>query len=497
MKNKLFKFFMAMIMTYLTLCVSISFSAYHHMNENDSDQFTDVYSSKEHTKLDSCALCHSGGQYEKKPGVYITMGSCQWCHYKFGYNGSGNIEDTLNSYGNDYKINGRDANAVRKIDTLDSDGDGFSNNEEILLLRYPGDENDHPNKVVAPFRVYSKADLNRLPQRTQFMLMNTHRSGDFYAEYSGVSLEELLADAGMLETATGITVYAPDGWSTYHPLEPVEDPSLYHIQGIYPEAIFYHDPSADWCDYSAPLCSAFENGSRIPVTGGLKSLLAIIRDGVPLTPGRLNSDNQLDGSGPYRIVVPQKVHCAPDQSAKSDNQDVVWPFNNDWDHNAGFCTRSVTIIKVEPLPEGTTDIDFMEAGWNFIDDEKIIIYGAIEGVTGKLSGQINCLENDGKKPFSGVTVTIKETGHTVNTEEDGSFHIDDLPVGTFSVSMKHNNDFLIMLDEINIAEGQTTILPACSFPSKKNLWDINNDNKVGLVDIVHWFKIITGLSSNQ
>jgi len=491
MKSKRFIGFM--VMTFLAVFVSISFSAYHHMDENDSDQFISVYPSKEHTKLDSCALCHSGGQYEKKPGVFITMGSCQWCHYKYGYDGKGNIVDTLNAYGKDYLMKGRNANAVKEIASLDSDQDGFSNIDEINALRYPGDETDNPNKIVAPFRVYSKADLQRLPQHTQFMLMNTHRSGDFYAEYTGVPLQDLLADAGILDTATGITVYAPDGWSTYHPLEAVEDPSLYHINGVYQQATYYYDSSAVWCDYNSPKCSLFQHGSVIPVSGGLKALIALQRDGVALTPGILTDENKLDGSGPYRIVLPQKVPSAPDQSATSDDQNVVWPFDDSWDHNAGFCTRSVTIIKVEPLPEGTTDINFMEAGWNYIENEKIIIYGAIEGVTGNLSGKLCLFEKDTKKPFSGVTVTIAETGQTATSGEDGMFHVENVPVGTVTVSIHHENHLLLMMDEINIVENQTTVLPACTFPEHKNLWDVNNDNKVSLIDIVHWFKILAGV----
>jgi hypothetical protein len=495
MKNKLFIGFM--VMSILAVCVSIAFSAYHHMDENDSDQFIDVYPSKEHTKLDSCSLCHSGGQYEKKPGVFITMGSCQWCHYKYGYDGSGNIVETLNAYGKDYYMKGRNANAIKEIATLDSDGDGFSNIDEIYALRYPGDENDNPNKRVAPFRVYTKTDLARLPQHTQFMLMNTHRSGDFYAEYTGIPLEDLLDDAGILDTATGITVYAPDGWSTYHPLEKVDDPSLYHIKGTYPQATYYYDSDAVWCDYSSPKCSLYQHGSIIPVTGGLKALLAMQRDNVALTPGILNDENTLDGSGPYRIVLPQKVPCAPDQSAKSEDQNVVWPFEDSWDHNAGFCTRSVTIIKVEPLPEGTTDIDFMEAGWNFVENEKIIIYGAIEGLTGNLSGKLYLLENDTKKPFPGITVTIAETGQSATSGENGAFNIENVPIGSVSVSIKHENHFLLMLDEINIEENQTTMLPACIFPVPENNWDINKDNRVGLVDIIYWFKVLTGLTVDE
>jgi hypothetical protein len=49
------------------------------------------------------------------------------------------------------------------------------------------------------------------------------------------------------------------------------------------------------------------------------------------------------------------------------------------DHNAGACSKSATIIKVEPLPPGTTDIDVLEAGWSYVDNDKVIIYGAIDG----------------------------------------------------------------------------------------------------------------------
>jgi hypothetical protein len=46
----------------------------------------------------------------------------------------------------------------------------------------------------------------------------------------------------------------------------------------------------------------------------------------------------------------------------------------------------VTIIKVLPLPAGTTDIDVLEAGWQFVDQAKIIIYGAIEDPNAPATG---------------------------------------------------------------------------------------------------------------
>jgi hypothetical protein len=375
--------FMALcIVIFLILSASMAFSAYNHPGEMDSGRFLTVYPEKANTKLDHCALCHSGGTYTDSKDREVTLGSCQWCHYTYGYDGIGNIVDTLNQFGIDYFLNGRDAESIINIKSLDSDGDGFSNDEEIQATRFPGNAEDDPSKKTAPFRVYTKAELEAMPQHTQFLLMNTSRSGDFYAEYTGVVLEDLLEDAGMLDSATGIVVYAPDGWSNYHPLDSEPDPELFHVKGTYPAASFYYDEQADealggWCDYSAPSCIGRNNNDPIFVQGGLKMILAIRREGAYLNPGILTQENKLDGEGPFRLVPPQKAPSPPDQPSNASNPELIWPYEYKWDHNAGASTRTVTIIKILPLPEGTTDIDILEAGWNYVDQEKIIIYGAI------------------------------------------------------------------------------------------------------------------------
>ncbi len=387
----------SLIMVFMT--VSWGFSAYHHEGERDAARFLEVYPDKAGTKLDHCALCHSGGQYESR-GRIVSLGSCQWCHYAYGYDGSGNILETMNPYGAQYHDHGRNAAAVRAVDDLDADGDGFSNKEEIEANRFPGDPADDPTLADAPYRIYTKPQLEALSTHTQFMLLNTSRSGDFYAEYMGVPMESLLSDAGMLNSATGIMVYAPDGWSQYHPLDPDEDPELYHAKGVYPESVFYYDPQADqnlnpvdgWCDYSAPSCQGRNHLDPIPVDGGLKMILATKREGVDLDVGVLNEDNKLDGEGPFRVVPPQKNPGPPDQSSTADNQDVIWPYNYDWDHNAGSATRTTTIIKVEPLPTGTTDIDLLEAGWGYVDLAKIIVYGAIDGTDSNGNGVLDSEE---------------------------------------------------------------------------------------------------------
>jgi hypothetical protein len=352
------------------------------MGEKDLPEFLKALPGKANSKLDSCALCHSGGQYENKPGVTVSLGSCQWCHYRYGYDGKGDIGDTLNPYGKDYLDNGRNVAAVVAINPKDSDGDGYTNEVEITSIRFPGSKEDDPAKKLAPSVTYTRQQLEALPRHTQFLLMSASKSEDFYAEYTGVTLETLLRDAGISEKATGIRVYSPDGWSQYHPMQADPDPSLYHVFGTYPEALYRCDSRADrakggWVDYSAPSSGGRQNNDRIDVQGGLRLMLAYQRDGQALTPGVLTADNKLDGEGPYRIIVPQKSPNPPDQGSSAENQDVVWPYKSEWDHSAGASTRSATIIMVEPLPEGTTDIDLLEAGWQFVEEGKIIIYGAI------------------------------------------------------------------------------------------------------------------------
>lgn len=389
------------ISTIFTLLFMASgvYAAYHHEGEQDANRFLEVYPEKAGTKLDHCALCHSGGSYVNKKNKTVILGSCQWCHDMYGYDGSGNILDTMNPYGTHYHDNGRNSAAVTAIEDLDSDGDGYTNIEEINANRYPGDANDDPSKIVAPFRIYTKAQLEAMGQHTQFLLMNTSRSGDFYAEYTGLPMEDLLQDAGILGSATGILAYAPDGYAQTHPLEPDPAEELYHVNGIYPAADYYYDEEADvalntvdgWCDYSAPSCQGRNHGDAINNPDGLKMILAYQREGAYMDPGVLNEDNKLDGEGPFRIVPPQLDPGPPDQTEDNTTPDTIWPYGAS-DHNAGFSARTATIIKIEPLPVGMTDIDIYEAGWAYVDQQKVVVYGAIDGTDSNGNGILDSEE---------------------------------------------------------------------------------------------------------
>lgn len=405
------------VLTTLLFFAATAFSAYHHEGEADANVFLQKYPAATGTKLDHCALCHRGG--ETGGDRSKTYGSCQWCHYKTDYgavpgDANANVIATLNGFGLDYFNNGRNLAALEKIEGDDSDGDTESNLTEIAALTFPGDASDDSTKTPAPFRVYTKAQLLEMTQHTQFMLMNTSRSGDYYAKYSGVPMADLLDDAGILPEATEIFVYAPDGWETTHPRNDDGAGTLnesYHLYGAYPPATYYYHPEADtainptygWCDYSSPSTRGRSPGDTIHVDGGLKAILALMCDDAPLEPGRLNDENKLDGSGPFRVVVPQKASGQPDQSSKADVKEVEWPHDSEGlDHNAGFCARSATIIKVGPLPDGMTDINVREAGWKYVDEEKIIIYGAIDGTDSNGNGILDSEEKTtGQNDFDG------------------------------------------------------------------------------------------------
>lgn len=423
-----------MIVSFFLFCKPCM-AAYHHEGEADTPNFLAAYPALEGSKLDSCALCHCGGEYEKSPGDYIEVSSCQWCHITYGYDKSGDIEETINPYGMDYKNAGRSTIAFTAIEGNDSDGDGYTNKQEIDALSFPGDATDDPTKIYAPSVTYTLTELESLNSHTQFMLMNTTRSGDWYGEYQGVPFLDLLRDAGMIEkTTTAVTAYSPDGYFYTYELKPGGD--FYYIDGTYPQAQFYYDPQADkanggWCDYSSPSRTGRENGDLITVQGGLKFILAYKRDGTYLEPGYLDEENRLPVfcEGPFRAVPPQMFPSPPDQSSTSEIQDVIWPYNETADHNAGYSARTVAAIRVEPLPEGTTDINWYESGWDYIENKELIIYGNL--ASGNIEGLVT--DQETSEPIAQATVSTDKGGYSTVTNETGSFLLTGLKTDTYSL----------------------------------------------------------------
>jgi hypothetical protein len=135
------------------------------------------------------------------------------------------------------------------------------------------------------------------------------------------------------------------------------------------------------------------------------------------------------------LVNPQKLSGSPDRpSTATVPVGDGFDYDKNKDHNAGSSVRSVTAIRVEPLPQGTTDFAWTEGGWNLVDQKKIVIYGAIDPATYPVTGQI--LDKN-REPVPDVLVTfgLVSMGQAgaATSGSDGKFE-QSLPAGTYTVT---------------------------------------------------------------
>ena len=86
-------------------------------NVGDLGRFTTRYTAAVGTRLETCATCHTSSP------------------------------PSLNPYGSAYLSNGRSAAALAAIESADSDGDGWTNLQEIQALTFPGNPADMPVAV--------------------------------------------------------------------------------------------------------------------------------------------------------------------------------------------------------------------------------------------------------------------------------------------------------------------------------------------------------------
>ncbi len=235
---------------------------------------------------------------------------------------------------------GRTTASIQTIQDLDSDGDSKTNLEEIQALTFPGDLKDYPGLVPAPAIGLNLERILKLPDYSELLLLNASSSKDFYARYRGVKIMDLLKYAGISKKATQITVFSPDGFSKTFPIDapdPQTLPIQYDVMGPYPYGTYYG--GLDFVDYSfIPRC--LDNGDRIP--DKLYMLLAYLRDGDPLTPGKINPTTlKLDGEGPYRLIPPQKIAGGPDRPSNSPPSNPP----DGWDYDQTRITMRVPLFE--------------------------------------------------------------------------------------------------------------------------------------------------------
>jgi hypothetical protein len=368
--------------------------------------------------------------------------------------------------------------ALHNIESLNSDGDPkdvYTNIQEIQALTFPGNSSDYLGLIPAPAVGLNMERIQRLPDYSEFLLLNASKSQDFYARYRGIKVMDLLKYAGVSKNATQITVFAPDGFSMVFPIDspdPQTDPSKiqYDVMGPYPHGTYYG--GLNFVDYAfIPRC--LEDGDPIP--DKLYMLLAYLRDGDPLTPGKLNiSTNKLDGEGPYRLIPPQKIAGGPDRPSTATPQNDGLDYDKNKDHNAGFSARTVTAIRVDPLPAGTTDFNWFEGGWNLADKSKLVIYGAIDPHTYPVGGKVTDTSGqpipDVKISFSllslgqvGEATTSSDKGRIQKKTGTGNYHI-DLPAGEYTVvPSKEGYTFTPVFFSISLPD------PECDLDSDR--WD--------------------------
>jgi hypothetical protein len=355
-----------------------------HANDADIQGFIKHYPAAAGTRLDDCQTCHRGGI--KGADTEREYSPCGYCHllvypnarYKTGVPQT--MTDTLNGYGLAYKKAGRSAKAFAAIEAQDSDGDGAPNGAEIAGLRNPGDPASRPGLPQAATITLGWDEIRRLPAQSQLMLMNTTKEPtDDYVDYKGVRIIDLLSAAKIyLAGITGITVFAPDGYSIDYSLDDIRTP--------FPRGVFYAAPGGfagtdkAFVKYPDEIPLTIKDGQPIP--GDPWLLLAYERGGRPLDPSSYEvGTGRLTGEGPYRLIKPQRDLMGdphkpgrPDRSQKSGTFGDGWDFGPAIDHNAGACIRGACVIRINPMPEGYEEYDWKN-GWPLIGDKKIVIYG--------------------------------------------------------------------------------------------------------------------------
>lgn len=344
-----------------------------HENDLDANNLVAAFPSLVGTRLDDCQTCHSGRMEEGR----LVGSSCDYCHDLLLHGPGHTATETLNEFGHDYLEAGRSREALREIEGLDSDGDGSSNGEELSVGRYPGSPMSRPGQVTATLLTVTLEELRALPSHRQFMLLNnTRQQLDDYVTYAGPTLKDLFEAKGIdLSEATGITVIAPDGYQKSLPIE--------YVTMDFPQPLFYAGLGTatlgDECglvQYPASLPAGVADGSPLP--GPFRLVLGLEREGVPLDPTRLDiTEGKIVGEGPLRIVVPQENPGPPDRGSNFSPSGCGdgFDFREEADHNAGSMVRGVVAIRIDPMPPGVEEFDYMNGGWAFVEAGELILYG--------------------------------------------------------------------------------------------------------------------------
>ncbi len=363
-----------------------------HAEEIDADLLVATLPAVVGTRVDDCQTCHSG----RVEGGLLVESSCDHCHQLLLQDSATAAFATLNPFGRDYLEAGRSLRALGEIRHRDSDGDGYSNEEELLALRFPGSSLSRPGQSTAEYRTLLLEELSTIPPTTQLLLANnTQQQFDDYVTYSGYTLEEVLVLGGVdLDGATGITVISPDGYLKSLPIQTVvrEFPQPIFLPGLSTDAlgeecgfVRYQEALPDYLfdagaegEGRSPVGEADQIAAGRLIQGKPRLMLAFERNGEPLDPFGFDAERgRANGEGPLRLVVPQAAPGPPDRGQRYSPSGCGdgFDFNPDADHNAGAMVRGVIAIRIDPVPAGKEEFDYIGRGWALLEAGELVIYG--------------------------------------------------------------------------------------------------------------------------
>ena len=348
-----------------------------HADDRDVSALLDTYPALKGGPADSCATCHQSGTVTPPTGGSRHENHCDYCH-SVHVRGGGDVKLTLNAFGSAYLAAGRGAAAIRSLAQADADGDGATNEVELLKGSDPGDKASHPGVPAAPARTYAAASIRTMsPVVDQPVFLNTTKSrqGDAYNLYRGNRLWDVLQKVGLAPGANSVDMISLDGFEVTLTLDelrrawPQRAPTL----GLGPDTL----GACGWVRYNVPGLAA---GAPLP---DASILLAFEENGKALAPATMDqATGRIVGTGPARLVVPQFRPSPPDlpQSADAACTPKVDPavrFNDEYDHNGGRSSFAIVAIRVKPLPAGTRDIDWQTAAPRRAKAGEIVIFGAL------------------------------------------------------------------------------------------------------------------------
>jgi hypothetical protein len=352
-----------------------------HANDQDMNHLVAVYPQIAGSRLDDCQSCHTGGVVTVR-GKTRFRNACDYCHLipfpdEQAEGAPATYAQTLNPFGLAYLNAGRGVNAIRALSNRDSDGDSFTNEEEIHDFRYPGSAESKPGQPKAETVILDLEQLRAMPAHTQFLLVNSHRQRfDTYATYTGVKIRDLLEQLGVdLNEISGITIVAADGF--------MRDFDVEAITGRFPHGLFFSGLDIEglgsecgFVAYPESLPEGLVDEKEIP--GEQWLMLAYGGDGGALDPSYLDpATGRSEGEGPLRIVVPQSEPGPPDRGSKHSPSGCGdgYDSNESADHNAGAMVRGVVAIRINPTPNGYEQFDATNGGWAYVDAGQLVVYG--------------------------------------------------------------------------------------------------------------------------